>query len=50
MTISNKMAILVTSNAFKDATMTDVVWGLGLGLVVCIIILGAVFFIDHFTN
>ena len=50
MTISNKMAILVTSNAFKDATITDVAWGVGLGLVVCAIAIGAVLLINHFTN
>ena len=50
MTISNKMAILVTSNAFKDATITDVAWGVGLGLAVCAIAIGAVLLINHFTN
>lgn len=50
MTISNKIAILVTSNAFKDATITDIAWGVGLGLVVCAIAIGAVLLINHFTN
>lgn len=50
MTISNTMAILVTANAFKDATMTDVVLGLGIGLAVCAIAIGAVLLINHFTN
>ena len=50
MTISNKMAILVTSNAFKDATMTDIAWGIGLGLVVCAVAIGAVLLINRFTN
>ena len=50
MTISNKMAILVTSNAFKDVTMTDVAWGVGLGFVACAVAIGAVLLINHFTN
>ena len=50
MTISNKMTILVTSNAFKDATITDVAWGIGLGLVVGAIAIGVILLINHFTN